>query len=94
MFIVFGEHARELISPELGLFLIETLCGEHSELYKPEVVSAQLAKNSYQFVVVANPASRAKVEAGEFCLRANEHGVDLNRNWDEHWEKGDPKDDV
>ena len=30
--------------------------------------------------------SRAKVEAGEFCRRTNEDGVDLNRNWDEKWE--------
>jgi len=25
------------------------------------------------------------VEAGEYCLRVNENGVDLNRNWDSHW---------
>lgn len=22
---------------------------------------------------------------GEYCLRSNQHGVDLNRNWDAHW---------
>ena len=27
-----------------------------------------------------------KVEGGDFCLRVNENGVDLNRNWDEKWE--------
>jgi hypothetical protein len=25
------------------------------------------------------------VEAGDFCLRENENGVDLNRNYDAHW---------
>ena len=32
-----------------------------------------------------NPKSRRKVENGDFCLRVNENGVDLNRNWDEKW---------
>merc|ERR1719450_500762 len=27
-FLLFGEHARELISPESGLHFIKTLCGE------------------------------------------------------------------
>lgn len=51
----------------------------------------------------ANPASRSKVESvsaadenvimhnffvqGDFCLRTNENGVDLNRNWADHWMK-------
>eukprot|EP00913_Durusdinium_trenchii_P033703 g31551.t1 len=26
--------------------------------------------------------------AGEYCLRENPHGVDLNRNWDEKWNLG------
>lgn len=38
-------------------------------------------------IVNANPLSREKVESGSFCVRENEHGVDLNRNYDAHWEK-------
>eukprot|EP01054_Gregarina_sp_Poly1_P008923 Gregarina_sp_Poly_1__8922@NODE_53_length_17536_cov_99_000057_g45_i0_p17_GENE_NODE_53_length_17536_cov_99_000057_g45_i0NODE_53_length_17536_cov_99_000057_g45_i0_p17_ORF_typecomplete_len105_score14_99Peptidase_M14/PF00246_24/3_5e15DUF2817/PF10994_8/0_056DUF2817/PF10994_8/32AstE_AspA/PF04952_14/0_019_NODE_53_length_17536_cov_99_000057_g45_i01240712721 len=30
---------------------------------------------------VINPASRRLVDEGEFCIRANGNGVDLNRNW-------------
>jgi len=38
-------------------------------------------------ILNANPVSRRKVEEGEFCLRVNENKIDLNRNWDAHWEE-------
>ena len=34
-----------------------------------------------------NPISRKKVENGDVCLRTNENGVDLNRNWASYWTK-------
>lgn len=42
--------------------------------------------NEFMLVVNANPGSRMQVEQGDWCLRVNPNGVDLNRNWDEHWE--------
>lgn len=36
-------------------------------------------------VLNANPHSRAKAEKGDFCLRENENGVDINRNYEAHW---------
>jgi hypothetical protein len=36
-------------------------------------------------VVTANPYSRTKAEKGDFCLRENENGVDINRNYEAHW---------
>jgi murein tripeptide amidase MpaA len=36
---------------------------------------------------------RRRVENGSFCLRANENGVDLNRNWDSRW-KPSSKDSI
>ena len=36
-------------------------------------------------ILNANPKSRAKVEKGDYCLRENENGVDLNRNYKSHW---------
>ena len=36
-------------------------------------------------VINVNPKSRMEVENGNYCLRTNENGVDLNRNWDAHW---------
>jgi len=44
-------------------------------------------------IINANPYSRKKVENGEYCLRVNENHVDLNRNWDIHWEEGGNSDD-
>ena len=36
-------------------------------------------------VVNGNPNSREKVENGNYCLRVNKNGVDLNRNWNSYW---------
>jgi hypothetical protein len=91
MFVLFGEHARELISPETGIALLRTLCGagDLSLLQtKTKAKSADdyLQDTEFQIVLNGNPNSRRKVEQGDYCLRVNENGVDLNRNWDEKWE--------
>merc|ERR1719217_1227439 len=86
-FLLFGEHARELISPESGFHFIKTLCGETDLKEKAEQV---LQDSEFRIVVNGNPHSRKKVEQGEFCLRVNENGVDLNRNWDEKWQPAQP----
>merc|ERR1719343_1840152 len=84
-FLLFGEHARELISPESGLHFVKTLCGETGQSAKAKKV---LENSEFQIVVNGNPGSRKKVEQGDFCLRVNPAGVDLNRNWDEEWQAG------
>ena len=84
--LLFGEHSRELISPETGLMLLKMLCGGTSQ---PKLVQEALATSDFQLILNANPISRAKVEQGDYCLRDNPRGVDLNRNWDEKWEFGD-----
>jgi hypothetical protein len=79
---VFGEHARELISPESSLDLLRSLCGQGAQSSR---VSKML--DTVEFIVVpnANPLGRKKVEEGYYCKRTNEDNVDLNRNWgDEH----------
>lgn len=81
-FLLFGEHARELISPESGLHLVRTLCGETDLADRAKQI---LQDSEFQIVVNGNPVSRRKVETGDFCLRVSPNGVDLNRNWDEHW---------
>jgi len=81
-FLLFGEHARELISPESGLHFIKTLCGEVGD---KERTASILQDSEFQIVVNGNPGSRKAVEQGDFCLRVNPGGVDLNRNWDEEW---------
>merc|ERR1719330_817872 len=79
-FLLFGEHSRELISPESGLHLVKSLCGETDLSQRAQSI---LEDSEFQIVVNGNPGSRRAVESGNFCLRANPNGVDLNRNWDE-----------
>merc|ERR1719486_379580 len=81
-FLLFGEHARELISPESGLHFVKSLCGENG--FK-ERAAKILQDSEFQIVVNGNPESRKHVETGDYCLRVNPNGVDLNRNWDEEW---------
>jgi len=86
MFLLFGEHARELISPETGLHFIKRLCDTTD-------VEAQntLKHTEFRIIVNGNPNSRQKVEKGDTCLRVNDNGVDLNRNWDEHFKTENPE---
>jgi len=89
--LVFGEHAREIITGESALGLVRTLCGKG-----PGSERAKSVLQNAEFVIVpnANPLGRKQVEEGYYCKRTNEDRVDLNRNWsDEHrdtsLEKGD-----
>eukprot|EP00929_Paragymnodinium_shiwhaense_P053252 TRINITY_DN2665_c0_g1_i1.p1 TRINITY_DN2665_c0_g1~~TRINITY_DN2665_c0_g1_i1.p1 ORF type:complete len:484 (+),score=119.19 TRINITY_DN2665_c0_g1_i1:135-1586(+) len=84
VFMLFGEHPRELISPESAIGLMRHLCSGGGG------AASVLDESEFMLVLNANPRSRAKVEAGDFCLRTNPSGVDLNRNWDEMW-KGTPE---
>jgi len=76
--MVFGEHARELITGESALDFVRTLCGNGKYAAK----AAEVLDN-VQFTIVpnANPVARKLVEQGQYCKRTNEDGVDLNRNW-------------
>lgn len=77
--IVFGEHARELISPESAVDFVKNLCGNGNAAQKAH----QALEDGVEFVIVpnANPIARKQVEDGYYCKRTNEDGVDLNRNW-------------
>eukprot|EP00933_Yihiella_yeosuensis_P050200 TRINITY_DN47969_c0_g1_i1.p1 TRINITY_DN47969_c0_g1~~TRINITY_DN47969_c0_g1_i1.p1 ORF type:complete len:422 (+),score=89.81 TRINITY_DN47969_c0_g1_i1:115-1380(+) len=83
VFFMFGEHSRELISPESGLALLKMLCGADDS--QKDLASATLEDNDFMMVLNGNPRSRQKVESGDYCVRTNPSGVDLNRNWDEKW---------
>jgi len=80
-FLLFGEHARELISPESALYFINYLC-------KKPPSETGLDKVTYRIVYNGNRISREKVEQGDYCLRTNQNDVDLNRNWDNYWKAG------
>lgn len=78
---VFGEHARELVTVESALSFVQALCGQGTN-----AASADQALEHTDFLIVpnANPIARKQVEAGHYCKRTNEDGVDLNRNWYGH----------
>lgn len=88
VFVLFGEHSRELISPESALRMLEILCGKVEAGGDMPSVPSILLESEFQIVINGNPKSRNLVEDGQFCLRANPNGVDLNRNWDEQWVEG------
>jgi len=83
---VFGEHARELFSPESGLHFARSLCGFGKEAVSEDRARAALAASDFVIVTNANPQGRRMVEAGHYCKRTNENGVDLNRNYGSNWE--------
>jgi len=86
-FLLFGEHARELISPESALYFINYLC-------KKPPSETGLDKVTYRIVYNGNPISRIKVEQGDYCVRLNPNNVDLNRNWDIEWQANAPMSDT
>lgn len=83
--LFFGEHSRELISVETGLAFIQHLCGEGKSEIPKDLVNYNM--NNAEFLIFTNIGvnSRRLVERGKYCLRVNSHGVDLNRNWKDHW---------
>jgi len=92
-FFVFGEHARELISPETGLSLVRTLCGQ-GDPGNQDLVARVLGNTTFVIMPNANPVSRKEVEFGKYCKRTNEENVDLNRNFgDAHHDNSIAKDD-
>jgi hypothetical protein len=116
--LVFGEHARELVSPELSLRLARDICasvksgrniarfmqadlrdgsgngaaadvGTDSAAYASALQYLATQAFSILIVPLANAAGRRTVEQGQFCKRTNGADVDLNRNWDAHWQAAD-----
>lgn len=77
--VICGEHPRELITVETCLEVLNKLIA-HTDI---------LDYASVRMIVNANPKARKQVEAGEYCLRTNPNGVDINRNWDAYWQSED-----
>lgn len=97
---VFGEHSRELISPETSLVAIRSICGhevicddcehDHSSGRQSLMEMGEKMRSApmdWAFVMNANPATRANLEnSGNFCLRLDPEGVDPNRNYPDHFD--------
>lgn len=87
-----GHHARELAPVEICWRLAKHL----SEGYSSDARIRQLLDTREVWIVpMVNPDGRLAVEGGDMWWRKNRHtfaravGVDLNRNYDAFWEKGD-----
>jgi len=95
---VFGEHPRELISPETGLTMLQGLCGavpacdgctesHDGTLAALREAAKTSAQTQWLVVLNSNPLTRKKLEeSSDFCLRLDPEGVDTNRNYDDHWD--------
>jgi succinylglutamate desuccinylase len=83
-----GIHARELAPVELNLRLMDLLLSNYGK--DPEITN-YLDTTEIVFIPLANIDGRLAVERGENMWRKNRHidaknkGVDLNRNFDDHW---------
>ena len=98
LLINFGEHGRELISPEIGLLFLHALCDpevlEDVLIGFPDVNPRRLRqilkRTVLQIIPVENANGRDLVESGQLCERKNGRGVDPNRNWSVHWGYKEP----
>lgn len=91
--LFFGEHGRELISSELGMYLLKAFCGHDGV----DPVLRQRADNLLAYteiLLLPNIGERVRkiVENGHRCQREDAEHVDLNRNWDYKWssDEGNP----
>ncbi|KAF4671903.1 hypothetical protein FOL47_001124 [Perkinsus chesapeaki] len=85
--LVFGEHARELISSEIALDFIQQVCDIRNGKRRP-TDTTQAAMGEMTILPIVNEAGRSIVmDKEDWCWRGNENGVDLNRNFggSAHW---------
>jgi predicted deacylase len=79
-----GVHARELAPVELLMRLMDLLTSEYG---KDERITQLLNTHEVVIAPMVNVDGRVQVEKGNSWQRKNTHGtgVDLNRNFDNHW---------
>lgn len=79
-----GMHSRELAPPEIMFKLAQTLVSEYG---KDPLITEIVDTRDVNIVPMVNVDGRIQVEKGNNWQRKNTHGkgVDLNRNFDSHW---------
>lgn len=93
MFVAFGQHAREMIAVETGMYFLNAICGagDLGDINEDDMNDA-LGNYELRMVMNANPEGRKKVEEGAYCWRSNKDKVDPNRNWSYNFKVGDEED--
>lgn len=84
-----GQHAREWVAPSTVLYLLDTLLNGYGV---DANITAIVDKTSFVIVPVVNPDGYSFTFTSTRLWRKNRrhnadgtYGVDLNRNWDDHW---------
>lgn len=77
-----GIHARELAPVEILMKLMDLLTAGYG---KDPRITQILDNSTVVFMPMVNVDGRVMVEEGEAWQRKNAAGVDLNRNFDNHW---------
>mmetsp|Transcript_12451 Transcript_12451/g.33975 ORF Transcript_12451/g.33975 Transcript_12451/m.33975 type:complete len:413 (-) Transcript_12451:223-1461(-) len=91
--IDYGEHAREFISAELGLRLLQVLADPAAviravgDVQRGQHIVTLLDRVVFTILPMENANGRDTVERGQLCERKNGRGVDTNRNWSVDWGK-------
>ena len=87
-----GHHARELPPVEVSFRLVSHLLSNYG---KDERITRLIDTRDIWVVPVVNPDGRKNVESGDAWWRKNmrrnadgSQGVDINRNYDDHWTQG------
>jgi hypothetical protein len=83
----FGIHGREYIAGEVAMVFLTMMCNGSPRSEKI------LDTTEFMIIPVLNVAGRKKAEKGDASLscasqRKDENEVDLNRNFDFHWDEG------
>lgn len=93
--ISFGIHGREYFASELGFRFMDTLCNSKSARVK-----SLLKNTAFAMIPIMNPSGRSRTDAAEgrggelrsqecYDRRKNGNLVDMNRNFDHHWQPGE-----
>ncbi|XP_026190164.1 uncharacterized protein LOC34621446 [Cyclospora cayetanensis] len=79
LFLLAGDHAREVVAPEVVFAFLKTLC--RGEGLPQERASLHARRSNLEVMAVLSVSSAAR-EAGAYCMRTNPRGADLNRDWE------------
>lgn len=84
---VFGEEGRDLLTAQIALRVLNTLCSNRSA----HSAHMALPPNAHLILVpLANPDGRRIAEMGRRCDRTNGNDVHIDRNWPAFWRYDQP----